>query len=316
MELIDQQNAFRENRRVLQHFGWRIHKDGKGHTWFCSEETNHRRREFPLFAVLSSDICDGNMLDATWECSRALCYIGGCLFPGGYSCETCARPIFASHMIVCFDAAARRTWQLCMPCFDDEYGIDVANAPSTNLFLHKVDSVPGSAAVSGDDFIREGQIGSEEIMRGSRCQRPIRWRCTRCDKQLCRMHTVFRGPYADPFCVQCVRNMSNADRVTYNRGNGPDDDHDFHHACGAMASTLMCAKPFLGLVVGPPRMIRQNGGCEYTRPGSDESPAALTKIALFQSRCKRQQTGQGPAGFSVPQPTCLGSGILAKKENP
>ena len=53
-----------------------------------------------------------------------------------------------------------------MPCFEDEYGIDGVNAPSTNLFLHKVDSVPGSAAVSGDDFIREGQIGCEKIMWG------------------------------------------------------------------------------------------------------------------------------------------------------
>ena len=50
------------------------------------------------------------------------------------------------------------------------------------------------------------------------------------------MHTVFRGPDADPFCVQCVRNMSNADRVTYNRGNGPDDDHDFHHANPTLAN--------------------------------------------------------------------------------
>ena len=192
--------------------------------------------ENSCYALLSSDICDGNMLDATWQCSRALCYIGGCLFPEAYSCETCCMPICTSHMIVCFDGAVQRFWTVCMPCFDDEYGIDGVNAPSTNLFLHKVDSVPGSAAVSGDDFIREGQIGCEEIMRGSRCQRPIRWRCTRCDKQLCRMHTVFRGPDADPFCVQCVRNMSNADRVTYNRGNGLDDDHDFHHASPTLAN--------------------------------------------------------------------------------
>ena len=51
-----------------------------------------------------------------------------------------------------------------MQCFEDEYGIDGVNAPSTNLFLLKVDSVPGSAAVSGDDFIREAQIGCEEII--------------------------------------------------------------------------------------------------------------------------------------------------------
>ena len=81
--------------------------DEKGHTWFCSEETNHRHREFQLFALLSNDICDGNMLDATWQCSRALCYIGGCLFPEAYSCETCARPICTSHMIVCFDGAVQ-----------------------------------------------------------------------------------------------------------------------------------------------------------------------------------------------------------------
>ena len=30
--------------------------------------------------------------------------------------------------------------------------------------------------------------------------------------------------------------MSNADRVTYNRGNGPDDDHDFHHANPTLAN--------------------------------------------------------------------------------
>ena len=36
--------------------------------------------------------------------------------------------------------------------------------------------------------------------------------------------------------MQCVRNMSNADRVTYNRGNGPDDDHDFHHANPTLAN--------------------------------------------------------------------------------
>ena len=51
-----------------------------------------------------------------------------------------------------------------MPCFDDEYGIDGVDSPSTNLFLHRVDSVPGSAAVSGDDFIREAQLGCEEII--------------------------------------------------------------------------------------------------------------------------------------------------------
>ena len=56
MEQIDQQNAFRENRRVLQHFGWRCSIDGTGHTWFCSEETNQWSREFPLFALLSSDL--------------------------------------------------------------------------------------------------------------------------------------------------------------------------------------------------------------------------------------------------------------------
>ena len=50
------------------------------------------------------------------------------------------------------------------------------------------------------------------------------------------MHTVFRGPDADPFCVQCVRNMSNADRVTYNRGNGLVDDHAFHHANPTLAN--------------------------------------------------------------------------------
>ena len=139
--------------------------DGKGHTWFCSEETNHRHREFQLFALLSNDICDGNMLDATWQCSRVLCYIGGCLFPEAYSCEMCARPIYTSHMIVCFDGAVQRFWTVCMPCFDDEYGPDGVNdAPSTNLFLHKVDSVPGSAAVSGDDFIREAQIVCGEII--------------------------------------------------------------------------------------------------------------------------------------------------------
>ena len=77
-------------------------------------------------------------------------------------------------MIVCVNEATQSAWQLCMPCVDDEYGIDGVNAPSTNLFLHKVDSVPGSAAVSGDDFIRERQIGCEEIMWGSRSQRPIR----------------------------------------------------------------------------------------------------------------------------------------------
>ena len=150
MEQIDQQKAYSENQAVLEFFGWRCHKDGKGHTWFGSEETNQWSREFPLFALLSSDICDGNMLDATWECSRALCYIGGCLYRADGSCETCARPVCASHMIVCFHAATQSAWQLCMPCFDDEYGIDGVNAPSTNLFLHKVDSVPGSAAVSGD----------------------------------------------------------------------------------------------------------------------------------------------------------------------
>ena len=56
MELIDQQNAFRENRRVLQHFGWKIHEDGKGHTWFSSPKTNQWSREFPLFALLSNDL--------------------------------------------------------------------------------------------------------------------------------------------------------------------------------------------------------------------------------------------------------------------
>ena len=56
MEQTDQQNAFRENRRVLQHFGWRCSIDGTGHTWFCSEETNQWSREFPLFALLSSDL--------------------------------------------------------------------------------------------------------------------------------------------------------------------------------------------------------------------------------------------------------------------
>ena len=57
MEQIDQQNAFRENRRVLQHFGWRCYIDGTGHTWFCSEEHNQWSREFPLlFVFLSSDL--------------------------------------------------------------------------------------------------------------------------------------------------------------------------------------------------------------------------------------------------------------------
>ena len=56
-----------------------------------------------------------------------------------------------SHMIVCVNEATQSAWQLCLPCFDDEYGIDGVNAPSTNLFLHKVDSVPGSAAVSGEE---------------------------------------------------------------------------------------------------------------------------------------------------------------------
>ena len=96
--------------------------DGKGHTWFCSEETNHRHREFQLFALLSNDICDGNMLDATWECSGALCYIGGCLYGADGSCVTCARPTCASHMIMCFDRTVQRFWTLCMPCFEDEYG--------------------------------------------------------------------------------------------------------------------------------------------------------------------------------------------------
>ena len=36
--------------------------------------------------------------------------------------------------------------------------------------------------------------------------------------------------------MQCVRNMSNADRVTYIRGNGPVDDHDFHHANPTVAN--------------------------------------------------------------------------------
>ena len=99
--------------------------DEKGHTWFCSEETNHRHREFHLFALLSNDICDGNMLDATWECSGALCYIGGCLYGADGSCVTCARPTCASHMIMCFNRAVQRFWTLCMPCFEDEYGLDV-----------------------------------------------------------------------------------------------------------------------------------------------------------------------------------------------
>ena len=56
MEQIDQQKAYSENQAVLEHFGWRCHKDGKGHTWFGSEETNQWSREFPLFALLSSDL--------------------------------------------------------------------------------------------------------------------------------------------------------------------------------------------------------------------------------------------------------------------
>ena len=55
MELIDQQNAFIGNRLELQHSGWRIHKDEKGHTRCSTEETNQRSREFPPPALLSSE---------------------------------------------------------------------------------------------------------------------------------------------------------------------------------------------------------------------------------------------------------------------
>ena len=55
MELIDQQKALSENRAVLGHFGWKCCEDEKGH-WFCSEETKQWSREFPLFALLSSNL--------------------------------------------------------------------------------------------------------------------------------------------------------------------------------------------------------------------------------------------------------------------
>ena len=56
MEQIDQQNAFRENRRVLQHFGWRCYTDWTGNTFYYSEEHKLWSREFPLFVFLSSDL--------------------------------------------------------------------------------------------------------------------------------------------------------------------------------------------------------------------------------------------------------------------
>ena len=196
MAEIDQEKASSALRAVMKPFGWECYRDGNGHTWWCSEKTNQWSRQFPLFA-LWGDSNTGNMLESTWQCSGALCYIGRCLCLGPYSCETCAKPICSSHMVVCWDGEVQRFWTLCMPCFYDENGPDGVNAPDTNFF-HKADSVPGSAAVSGDEFIRQRQIGCEKIVRGSHFQSPIHERHNRYNKKLCSMHT----PDADHSCGQ------------------------------------------------------------------------------------------------------------------
>ena len=46
--LIDQEKAFEENQRILERFGWKIHKEGEGVTWYSSPETKQWSTEFPL----------------------------------------------------------------------------------------------------------------------------------------------------------------------------------------------------------------------------------------------------------------------------
>ena len=53
IDQIDQQNAFFQNRRVLQRC---CTDDRTGHTFYYSEEHKRRSREFPLFVFLSSDL--------------------------------------------------------------------------------------------------------------------------------------------------------------------------------------------------------------------------------------------------------------------